>query len=80
MECDIKIYLYNLPWESELRMKLRHPLGQDRVMRNRSHKDTGITSKLTVLTKMPKTFLFPQEKQNQKKPKNHISVYLADIF
>lgn len=68
MDCDIKIYLYNLPWESELRMKLQHPLGWDRVMRNRSHKDT---SKLTVLTKMHKTLPFPQEKKITKnKTKN----------
>lgn len=78
MDCDIEIYLYNLPWESELRMKLQHPLGWDRVMRNRSHRDTGSTSKLRC-AKMHKTFLFPQKKKNPK-TKNPISVYLQDIF
>ncbi|GAB0184943.1 hypothetical protein GRJ2_000959600 [Grus japonensis] len=48
MDCGTKIYLYNLPWESELQMKLQHPLVWDRVMRNRSYKNTGSTSKLTV--------------------------------
>lgn len=65
MDCDIKIYLYNLLWEFELQMKLQNPPGWDRVMRNRSHKDIGSTSKLTVLTKMPKT-PFPEGKNNKK--------------
>lgn len=67
MDCDIKIYLYNLPWEFELRMKPQHPPVWDRVMRNRPHKDIDSTSKLIVLTKMSKTFHFPQErKKNQR--------------
>lgn len=50
MDCGTKIYLYNLPWESELRIKLQHSLVGNRVMRNRSYKDISSTSKLTVLS------------------------------
>lgn len=50
MDYGTKIYLYNLPWEFELRMKLQHSLVWDRVMRHRSYKDTGSTAKLTVLS------------------------------
>lgn len=76
MDCDIKIYLYNLPWKFELRMKPQHPLGWHRVMRNRSHKDTGSTSKLAVLTEDAQNFSLSTEK----KSKNGKSVYLVDFF